>query len=60
MSPKECSLKKIELPWLLTFKWERGGVDPDSTTSSHTGALLASELPGLATPGAQPLVQVMT
>jgi len=35
-------------------------VDPDSTTSSHTGALLASELPGLATPGAQPLVQVMT
>jgi len=36
------------LPWLLTLKWEWGGVDSDSTPSDHSGALLAPELPGLA------------
>lgn len=38
------------LPWLLTLKWGWGGEDPGSTPSTHSGALLAPEPPGLAMP----------
>ena len=37
------------LPWLPALNWGWGGVDPGSTHSCHSGALLAPELPVLAT-----------
>lgn len=40
--------REILLPWLLSLQWEWVGVDPESTPSSYSGALLAPELSGLA------------
>lgn len=34
--------REVRLPWLLTLKWGWGGMNPGSTPSSHSGALLSS------------------
>jgi len=46
---KSLSIEML-LPQLLTLKGGWAGVDPCSTPSSHSGTVLAPELPELATP----------